>query len=274
MKQKVAVILVWLGKLPKFHKMWCQSIKYNTSFDWFLITDDDEEENINFIKNISNIKYVYTTQNDIYKLIKEKCKINIEPNFKSYKLCDFRPLFGRMFDHLLKGYDYWAWTDNDVIYGDLHTLLLNKFDIFNVIGTGNCNRCSGPLCFFKNIDEINNLYKKLDKKLFIGKHKGVDEKDFSKLVKKFYYNKKLIHLGYKEHRWTNEILWYKGNFFDENNNILICAHFHFGGGGGDGRGGRRKEYRKNLEETVIHLNFPCNGLKFTHDFKASYYNQK
>ena len=46
MQKKVAILMVWLGNLPEFHKMWCQSITYNSKFDWFLITNDKNEESI------------------------------------------------------------------------------------------------------------------------------------------------------------------------------------------------------------------------------------
>ena len=266
MQKKVAILMVWLGNLPEFHKMWCESIKYNPNFDWFLITNDKNEENINYIKNIKNIHFIYLKQNELYTLIKNKCEVNVEANFYPYKLCDFRPMFGRIFDHLLKDYDYWGWTDNDVIYGNLEKVLSEKFNKFDVIGTGTSNRCSGPLCFFKNIDEINNLYKKLDKNLFRGKHKGVDEGKFSHLVKDVLGGKKRLDLSFKAHPLRDSILWYKGHFFNKEKKMLNHTHFHFGGG-------KRKRLQKNVKESVINMNFPCDGVKFNHILKVSYHNQ-
>lgn len=275
----VAIVLVWFGPLPAYHEMWCQSIFYNPKFDWFLITDTRADHpNVQFTKNIPNIKHIYTTRDDMLELIRKKCHISIDPAFKSYKVCDYRPLFGRIFDHLLEKYDYWAWTDNDVIYGDLHSVISEKLGTLDVIGTGQCNRCSGPLCFFKNNDSIVNLYKRLNPDVFRGEHIGVDEGLFSDVVKSVVPKDKL-DLSCKEHPWprghpeaTYPILWFEGKFLNDDGTVMINKQtkgqyclFHFGGG-------PRVKLRRNLEISVSNLSFPCRGIQISNSFEVMYHS--
>lgn len=178
---------MWLGKLPEWYKLWMDSIKHNQEFNWLLICDniDDEFKNYKNDNKINNLTTFNLSKSDLYNLIKSKCDIDINQNFKPYKLCDFRPLYGKIFSHLLEDYDFWGWGDIDVVYGNLSKKINDTLlDNYDVIGTGMSDRCSGPLCFFKNINKINELYKKLPYELFKGGHKSVDENAFSALVRK------------------------------------------------------------------------------------------
>ena len=45
-----------------------------------------------------------------------------------YKLCDFKPAYGLLFEEYLDGYDYWGHCDCDLILGDLNKLLIPVLD--------------------------------------------------------------------------------------------------------------------------------------------------
>ena len=269
MDKKIAIIIVWQGKLPEYHKLWAESIKFNPYFDWFLFTNDTNEELRKYNLSIKNLNQVYFTMNDIYNLIVNKCDVNVDKNFTPYKICDFRPMFGKMFEDYLVDYDFWAWGDNDVIYGNLFYNLKEKFNFFDIIGTGTSNRCSGPLCFFRNTNFINNIYKKIDPSFFKGHHKAVDEGIFSKYIREKLSRTIKLDLSYKAHPLNDCVIWYRGNFYTKNNNIIFKTHFHYGGG-------KRKKLQKNLitclEKNKVVL--PCDGIKFLSNLSISYYNQK
>jgi len=52
--------------------------------------------------------------------------------YKPYKICDFRPAFGLIFEEYLQDYDFWGHCDFDMIFGDLRKYfteeLLNSYD--------------------------------------------------------------------------------------------------------------------------------------------------
>ena len=51
---------------------------------------------------------------------------------QSYKLCDFKPAYGFLFEEYLQGYQFWGHCDIDTIMGNLSKLLtdelLNQYD--------------------------------------------------------------------------------------------------------------------------------------------------
>ncbi|MFT9266286.1 DUF6625 family protein [Oenococcus sp.] len=113
---KVAIVIPYMGKLPKNTKTFLLSCSYNPEIDWKIFIDQDTEyetfapSNVTFIK--SSLKQI---KERIIKITKLK-SINLT---NGYKLCDYRPLYGQIFSDFLTGYDYWGYSDMDVVYGDL-----------------------------------------------------------------------------------------------------------------------------------------------------------
>jgi hypothetical protein len=119
-----------------------------------LVTDAEVEEcDVAIPKNLIVMKSSLTLM-----------KKNIQEHFDDleivlstpYKLCDYKPLFGMIFDEELKGYDYWGHCDMDVIFGDLHSYIEDKLYLYDRI----FNR--GHLCLYRNIYFMNHLFEKTD----------------------------------------------------------------------------------------------------------------
>jgi hypothetical protein len=75
-----------------------------------------------------------------------------------YKLCDFKPAYGHLFEEFLTGWDYWGYIDLDVIYGDIRRFLslarLEAYDVF----TARKEYLVGHFTLFRNTPRITRLY--------------------------------------------------------------------------------------------------------------------
>lgn len=140
-------IVCWFGKLPVYFDVWMETCEYNPSFDYLVFTDAKEPSfhplNVNFI-NMTLPEFVEKAQIAIGSSISIK---------RPYRICDFRPMFGKIFETELQGYDFWGFCDVDVVFGNLKKFItdeiLNSYDaIFN----------GGHLSLLRNIEEINTLY--------------------------------------------------------------------------------------------------------------------
>lgn len=112
MKYKIAIICVFLGKLPNYYQLWLNSCAYNDKFDWFIFTNDKNH----YVYPPNVYRYFFTMErlNDrIKEKIGEYC-VN-----KPRKICDYKPLYGNLFEDYLLGYDFWGHCDLDVIWGKL-----------------------------------------------------------------------------------------------------------------------------------------------------------
>lgn len=114
---KIAIICPYFGKFPPNINFTFSSMQNNEEIDWYIFTDNVVKEKYN---NIFFIKYSFK---EIQTLIKEKIGTNI--NYV-YKLCDYKPTYGYLFEEYIEKYDFWGYCDLDVVFGDISRFLSNK----------------------------------------------------------------------------------------------------------------------------------------------------
>lgn len=146
---KILLIIPYFGKFPNYAKYFFQSVKYNSNIvDVLLLTDQDislSENNI-FVKKI--------TFKELKKLVQSKFSFDISLN-KPYKLCDYRPAYGYIFEDLLADYDFWGHCDLDQIFGDISKFLTDEvFNKYDKIGQ------HGHLTLYRNTYDNNRVFMK------------------------------------------------------------------------------------------------------------------
>lgn len=244
LNNKICVVITWFGLYPEFFPLWYKTAIKNKDIDFLII---GPERFPTFDEIGKNIIYHKMSETEICERIS---KLGIDFKFDHYKLCDARPMYGKIFSDLLSSYDFWGFGDLDVLYGNITKQISKEmFKKFDVIATGSWDVVSGPLSFFRNADKINNLYKKIDKKLFEDKvHHGVDEEIFANVIKK--ENIK-YDFSCKEHKrpvwWKSDGNLYKGRH--KSNSVL----FHFGGG-------KQQKFRHNVINSMNKLHIELSKI--------------
>lgn len=145
MSAKIALIILYFGKLPDYFNLFKLSIKYNPQVDILLYTDQiisDCPDNL-FVKNCSF--------GEIRNKIQEKFDFNIALD-KPYKLCDYKPAYGYIFEDKLGRYDFWGHCDIDMIFGDVVKFLPNDINKYDKL------YCYGHLTLYKNTFENNRRF--------------------------------------------------------------------------------------------------------------------
>lgn len=171
--KKILLIIPYFGTWPKYFNLYLQSCYYNNWLNILFFTDNAIPK-----KYPSNVKFIGSSLKQISNLISEKLALlNYElPN--SYKLCDFKPTFGLLFQEYLVGYDYWAYGDIDLIYGDLEHKVRDEINNNYDFISSRAEILSGSFCLIKNNPYNNHLFKKLVdfNKLIVSKqYEGIDE---------------------------------------------------------------------------------------------------
>lgn len=149
----IAIVICYFGKFPWYFEYFLHSCKYNKMVDFIIITDNSSEKyNLS-----SNVAFIPKTLEDIAELVTDKLGLIIKLT-DSYKLCDFKPAYGVLFDDLLKDYDFWGHGDIDVIYGDIRSFItpeiLSSHDLISV----RHDFLSGYFLLFKNERKLNYLF--------------------------------------------------------------------------------------------------------------------
>ena len=144
---RICLIVCWFGKLPEYMPAWIKSCSYNKEIDFILITDDDYP--YHYSQNIIHIPF---SKDMFIRRVKQRLISN--PSFEvSYRLCDYRPMYGVIFREELERYDYWGYCDIDVIFGRLsHFLPVDDIYSYEAIFNG------GHFTLIQNREKMNKLF--------------------------------------------------------------------------------------------------------------------
>lgn len=136
------------GSWPNYADWFLASCEANKSVDFYIVTDD---HSISRWENSQNINIIYMTFEECIELVKEKLDGAVLT--KPYKLCDYRPAYGVIFEKWIKDYEYWGSCDCDLMLGDIRHFftdeILEQYDKFMIFG---------QLQLSKNNYEVNHYY--------------------------------------------------------------------------------------------------------------------
>lgn len=176
--EKIAVVIPFCGTPRKSFNLFLESCKRNPTVDWLFFVDFEIENG-----GYDNIHFCKVTLDDLERRVRKKVYKNANLK-RPYKLCDYKPFYGLMFDEELKGYDWWGYGDTNVIYGDIR-------HFFEKIDKQNIDKINwfGHLCLMRNTKECKELclqevdgltsYKQV---LESETNLGYDERDFNEKV--------------------------------------------------------------------------------------------
>ena len=94
---------------------------------------------------------------DVSDLIKQKLELDSDIK-RAYKLCDFKPTYGLLFEDYIKDADYWGFGDIDLIYGDLTKFFSDIRETHRFISFREF-WVSGSLFLVRNTSENNVIYR-------------------------------------------------------------------------------------------------------------------
>lgn len=147
--KKIVFICPYFGKLPNEQiGLWLQSCKNNPTIDWIIFTDDNRDLNYP-----TNVKVIYIKFEKMVEYIQKKFDFKIQLN-NPYKLCDFKPTYGYVFDEYIKQYDFWGYCDmTDCIFGNIRNFLKDE-----LLESSEKLGFLGHLTLYKNTKEINERF--------------------------------------------------------------------------------------------------------------------
>lgn len=142
---KIAFILPYFGKIPDVFYAWMNSAK-SEIVDFYIISDNDMSY------DLSNIYFIKMSFEEVKNILQKQFPFKIKLG-KPYKLCDYKPVYGKAFDWIVKDYKWWAYGDCDVVYGNIDKYLKGFLNSdFDKIGL------CGHFTIIKNNYKMNDLY--------------------------------------------------------------------------------------------------------------------
>ena len=152
--------------LPPYFPMFLRSIQ-RSGADGIVIGGDAME-----LKDMlpPNVRHIPLTWDGLHDLISNKLFNGTPlPGFQAatpYKVNDVKPLYGFLFREYIREYEFWAYVDNDLIFGDVAGILnplMDRYDVLTPIGHG---KTSGPFTAYRNTPQITELFRSIDGDLY------------------------------------------------------------------------------------------------------------
>jgi len=149
----VAFVVAYFGEWPLWFPAHLQSCRYNPSIRWIFFTDCGIPSTVP-----DNVEFHRSSLREFEKLFKRKTGLGASLEVP-YKLCDYKPTYGLVFEDYLAGFDFWGCCDIDIIWGNIRKF----FATDEVLATNDVisprkGRITGTCNLYRNTDRINRLF--------------------------------------------------------------------------------------------------------------------
>lgn len=145
--KKIGFIIPYFGKFNCYFQQFLNSCEMNKDCDWLVFTDDRTD-----YRYPQNVRVYYTTFDNIRQLFQSKFDFPISLE-RPYKLCDFKPAYGYVFQEYLNGYRFWGHCDTDIIFGNI-SRFVSESDLEHYDKIGFLGHCT----LYRNAQEINTAF--------------------------------------------------------------------------------------------------------------------
>lgn len=176
--KSIVKLIPYFGRWPDWFELYLLSCRYNPDVDWLFFTDCEVP-----VTAPDNVRFIQISFSDYKDLVSERLGIYFNPS-SPYKLCDLKPAYGYLHYEQIRDYDFFAFGDIDIIYGQIRNFITDDIlKRYEVIGTHR-RRLSGHFSLFRNTERNRNAFLKISnwrQLMETDEHIGIDESSFSKI---------------------------------------------------------------------------------------------
>jgi hypothetical protein len=147
---KALLILPYFGSYGPWFPLYLHSLANQQTLDLLLVSDGQSPE------LPANARRVEMT----FDQLRERATARLGTPVSLHRMrniCDLRPAYGLVFEEFTREYAYWAFGDEDVLYGDLDGMLAPHLDGTADLVSPGTNGKSGHLTVVKNDPRMNEL---------------------------------------------------------------------------------------------------------------------
>ncbi|MFT3848006.1 MAG: hypothetical protein QM739_04830 [Propionivibrio sp.] len=196
----ICFVIPYFGKWPLWFPFFLKSCEFNPTVTWHLHTDCGTPDSLP-----ANVRVFDCTFTEYCQRVSVTLHITFTPE-SPYKLCDLKPTLGVVHEEELRPFDFWAFGDIDVIYGDIRRYFtaerLARHDIFST----HRRRISGHFCLLRNNRQMREAFMSVhgwQELLSTRTHVAFDESAFSRLfVRHKNWPDWLADLAKPLHKWA------------------------------------------------------------------------
>tara|TARA_R110001583_G_scaffold194720_3_gene366590 strand:- start:139567 stop:140460 length:894 start_codon:yes stop_codon:yes gene_type:complete len=171
-------VVPYFGRWPFWMPFFLESCRANPSIDWLLFSDCGQVEHCP-----PNVRIMDVGYDEYCARVSRTLGIEFAPQ-NPYKLCDLKPALGHIHEEELRRYDFWAFGDLDLVFGDLRAYFTPERLAHKDLLSTHRRRVSGHCCLLRNTKRMREAFRLIKnwKKLFADQeHYALDEGAFSRI---------------------------------------------------------------------------------------------
>ncbi|WP_309398488.1 DUF6625 family protein [Cerasicoccus maritimus] len=158
-KARVCFVVVFFGQWPDWLDYFFKTCSANPDFHWRIFTECSVDVN-----PPENVILHSITRAEFDERVGKVFQIPYKFSY-GYKLCDMKPAYGEIFADYLEQYDFWGYTDVDLVLGRLGDCITDEvLDQHDVI-TASPYMIVGHCTLLRNNEFFNLLYRSCDRYL-------------------------------------------------------------------------------------------------------------
>jgi hypothetical protein len=231
-------VVTYFGRPPFWLPAFLLSCRHNPDVRWLLYTDFEPTTDVppNVTMTPMDIRELGTRASDALGT-------TIEPHRARRKVCDLKPAYGLIFADALRGFDFWAHSDLDIVWGNVRHFLTAPFlEQYDVV-TSTFRKVAGHFGLFRNTPETNRTFELIpDIKTAMASRKyghldedvltqhlraHVDQRPAPPWPRVYWERELTVTSKYQKAMSDAQSLWWRdGRTFDADGTELMYLHFH------------------------------------------------
>ena len=238
-RPSMAIIVTFVGRAPLWLPAFLLSCRHNQDVRWLIYSDMRIT-----LAVPANVTLRRLSLDALSRRASEVLGEAIELTHPR-KLNDLKPAYGLIFADDLQPYDFWAWSDLDIVWGEIRRFvtdeMLSSYDIIS----SRKNRTSGHFTLFRNTVPFNRaflLIPNFAEALAEPQHINLDERELTHHLRahlarqslnpspRVYWSENLtIDTAYQKTLRNNDgdsLWWRNGRTFDAAGKEFMYLHFH------------------------------------------------
>ena len=188
------LLVLHFGSWPEWIDLFFETARRNPSIDFLVVTDVDARRFA-----APNIHLRRTSFEEYVDAARQRLGIRFDPP-DAYKLCDLRPMFGELHEEDFSRFDFYGWSDTDLLLGDIRRVYTAELLRSNDVISSHSDRISGHFALFRNTPRNRAMYKHIygwQTALANPKFVGIDEHGISNAYFQTVFDKANERFGWR-----------------------------------------------------------------------------
>jgi len=239
----IAIVATYFGPLPLWMPAFLLSCRMNPDVDWIIYTDAQVPE-----RPPRNVVFRPMDLDEFNRRSSAAlaAPIAVLPSYLK-KLTDLKPAYGLIFEDDLRRYDFWAYSELDIIWGDIRRFMTDRRLARYQILTARRYKLAGHFTLVKNTPETNRFFLRIPDaidKLTQPRRLRLDEHALTDLLRDhvgsrwwpwlrteprvFWRQELTISADYQRAMpdGGGRLVWRRGRTYDAEGREMMYLHFH------------------------------------------------